>query len=157
MLFLDTSALVKAYLDEPGSEVVREIIKQRRDSVYVSDHVALETLAAFASNLRRLHIVPKRYLRARSEFFRDFPGGFNVVEVEPEMVVDAIRLADLYHGLGVGGMDLLHVATAIQVRATVAARSPTIVCADRAMRNLAAAAGLGVFNPETDDPASLPT
>jgi len=156
VLFLDTSALVKAYLDEPGSEVVREIIKHRRQSVYVSDHVALETLAAFASNLRRLHIVPKRYLHARSEFLRDFPGGFNVVEVEAEMVQDAMQLADVYHRLDVGAMDLLHVATAMQVRAAVSARSPTIVCADRAMRNLATAAGLGVFNPETDDPASLP-
>ncbi|HYH79157.1 MAG TPA: type II toxin-antitoxin system VapC family toxin [Longimicrobium sp.] len=155
MLFLDTSALVKAYLDEPGSDVVRAIIKERRPFVYVSNHVALETLAAFASNLRRLHIQPKRYHRARAEFFRDFPGGFTVVEVPAEVVENAMELADTYRALGVGSIDLVHVAT-VERLAWANGGVPTIVCADRAMRNLAAAAGLGVFNPETDDPAALP-
>jgi predicted nucleic acid-binding protein len=154
VFFVDTSALVKAYLEEPGSEAVREIVRQRRKSVYVSNHVALETLASFASNLRRQVIRPRRYRRARSEFLRDYPGTWNIVEVSPQTVDDAMQLTDVHRGLGVGGMDLLHIATAEQLAKT-RGTTPTIVCADRAMRNLAAAAGFRVFNPETDDPITL--
>lgn len=70
------------------------------------------------------------------------------------MVDRAIQLADTHRAFGVGSVDLIHVATPERL-AAVNGRVPTIVCADRAMRNLALAGGFSVFNPVTDDPVTL--
>lgn len=66
-----------------------------------------------------------------------------------------MMLADTHRKLGAGSMDLLHVATAIQVRAALAEATLTVVCADRSLGLVAQAAGFPVFNPETNDPAAL--
>ena len=68
------------------------------------------------------------------------------------VILTAIELANQHRQMSVGGLDLLHVAAALHADTD---DELTIVCADRAMRNLASAAGFGVFNPETDDPITL--
>lgn len=66
-----------------------------------------------------------------------------------------MRLAHSHRKMGVGSIDLIHIATAIRVRAERAAPSMTVACADRSMRLLASAAGFQVFDPENDDVARL--
>lgn len=152
MVFFDTSALVKAYVTEPGSDVVKELIDRFRGSLWLSDIVALEVLTTFAWKTRDRRLRPSAYARARADFFKDFPRVFNRARVDEVVMVTAVRLGDAHRRMSVGAMDLLHVATALHADTD---DELTIVCADRAMRNLAAAAGFGVFNPETDDPATL--
>lgn len=155
MIFVDTSALVKPYLREVGADTVRRLLSRTREEIYISTHVALEAVATFAYKLRDRKLDQRTYTRLRKEFFADVPGSFQVLQVDGPTMDRAMELADTYRALGVGTIDLVHVATAERL-ARVNGGAPTIVCADRAMRNLAAAAGFGVFNPETDDPASLP-
>lgn len=156
MIFVDTSALVKPYLREVDADTVRKLLSGRREEIYISTHVALEAVATFAYKLRDRQLDQRTYTRLRNEFFADVPRSFQVLQVDGPTIDRAIDLADTYRSLGVGSVDLVHVATAERL-AWANGAAPTIVCADRAMRTLAAAAGLGVFNPETDDPASLPT
>jgi len=153
LVFFDTSALVKAYVEEPGSDAVKEIIDRFRGSLWLTDHVALEVLAAFAYKVRDRKLERFEYRRARAEFFADFPLIFNRIPVDESVMGTAMSLADDHRRIAAGSLDLLHVASALHADI---GEDLTIVCADRAMRNLAAAAGLGVFNPETDDPTSLP-
>ena len=77
------------------------------------------------------------------------------MHVTPDVVQTAIQLAHDHRKLGVGSIDLIHVATALHLRADHAPPSFTVACADRSMRLLAAAAGFRVFDPERDDPARL--
>jgi predicted nucleic acid-binding protein len=154
MIFIDTSALVKPYLREPGEHTVRTVLKKGAREIFISNHVALEVAATFAYKLRAGTVDRRTYHRIRGEFFTDLPQVFQVVDVDEGTVQRAIDLADNYRVQGVGSIDLIHVATAERL-GVAKRRMPTIVCADRAMRNLASAAGFSVFNPETDDPITL--
>jgi predicted nucleic acid-binding protein len=154
MIFVDTSALVKPYLREFGADTMTQLLFDEREDVFISRHVALEVVATFAYKFRDRQLSRREYLALRRRFINDIPEVFQVLGVDEAVVDRAIQLADTHRAFGVGSVDLIHVATAEQLAAEKG-RVPTIVCADRAMRNLAAAAGFGVFNPETDDPATL--
>jgi predicted nucleic acid-binding protein len=152
LVFFDTSALVKAYVTESGSDAVKELIDRCRGSLWLSDMVALEVMTTFALQVRDRRMRPSTYARARMEFFTDLSHMFNRVRVDEFVIVTAVKLANEHRHMSVGALDLLHVATALHADTD---DELTIVCADRAMRNLAAAAGFRVFNPETDDPITL--
>ena len=154
MFFVDTSALVKPYLREFGADTMMQLLAGDREDVFISRHVALEVVATFAYKLRDRQLSRREYLAVRTRFIDDVPIVFQVLGVDEAVVNRAIQLADTHRAFGVGSIDLIHVATAERL-ATVKGRVPTIVCADRAMRNLASAAGFSVFNPETDDPITL--
>lgn len=65
MVFLDTSALVKAYVDEPGTETIHELLDRFDGQLYISSFVVLETLATFAYKVRDGRITSSLYRRAR--------------------------------------------------------------------------------------------
>ena len=153
--YLDTSALVKAYITEPGTEVVKQIIRSPRESLVLSEHVALEVLATLSYKFRDRQFTSRRYRKAREAFFRDYEDGFTVVSVTNGVVRTAMQLADTYRSIGVGSLDLIHVATALHLCESNSPQSFTVACADRSMRLLASAAGFQVFDPENDDVAKL--
>jgi predicted nucleic acid-binding protein len=155
LIFLDTSALVKAYLHETGTSTVHALLDQFKGMLYVSNHVALETLATLAYKHRDGRLTKRQYRRAREEFFTDFRNEFRLVPVTDEILQTAMRLADDHRKLGVGAVDLIHVATVLHLRLKTAPPSITVACADRSMRRLASAAGFQVFDPENDDVARL--
>jgi predicted nucleic acid-binding protein len=154
MIFVDTSALVKPYLREAGAETMMQILADPRDDIFISRHIALETVATFAYKLRVRQLSRREYRMIRTRFINDIPEVFQLQGVDETVIHRAIELADTHRVFGVGSVDLIHVATAERL-ATKLGTPPTIVCADRAMRNLASAAGFSVFNPETDDPIAL--
>jgi uncharacterized protein len=51
-LYCDTSALLKLYLPEPGSDVFNEVVEDR-DDVFVSDLAVTEIISAVARRLRQ--------------------------------------------------------------------------------------------------------
>jgi len=155
VIFFDTSALVKAYIDEPGSDAVRELLRDGNERLVLSDHVAVETLATLAYKRRDQAINSSRYKRARAAFFEDYGREFLLAPVTQEVVHTAMQLAHDHRKLGVGSIDLIHIATAMQIRAEWSPPSITVACADRSMRLLASAAGFQVFDPENDDVARL--
>jgi len=155
LIFLGTSALVKADLTEPGSTTVREIFQRFKGQLCLSDHVAVETLATFAYKLRDGQLTRSSYKRARADFFRDYRHEFLRLEVTGEVLETAMQLAHDHRKLGVGAVDLIHIATAMQIRSERPAPFYTVACADRSMRLLASAAGFQVFDPENDDVARL--
>jgi predicted nucleic acid-binding protein len=155
VIFLDTSALVKAYITEPGTEVVKQIIRSPRESLVLSEHVALEVLATLSYKYRDGQFTSRRYRKAREAFFRDYEHGFIIASVTNAVVQTAMELADTHRQIGVGSLDLIHVATALHLREAASLPSITVACADRSMRLLASAAGFQVFDPENDDVARL--
>jgi predicted nucleic acid-binding protein len=154
VIFLDTSALVKPYLRETGADAVTALLKRAHGEIYISTHVTLEVVATFAYKYRDRQLTSRGYRRLRRDFLADLPGAFQVLPVDEETLDRALLLSDQHFALGVGSLDLLHVATAMHLQ-VIGAGWPVIVTSDRAMRNLAAAAGFEVFDPETDDPERL--
>lgn len=149
MIFWDTSALLKAYIPEPGSSTVKTILKRMDGRLLLTTHVALEVLAGLSKALRSGILTPELHQQGRSEFLRRYAHNFRVVDLPGAAVWHAFSLTSTYRQVSVGAMDLLHVASALELRARN--REPFIIaCSDRALTAVARASGLTTFDPETE-------
>jgi predicted nucleic acid-binding protein len=71
ILFADTSALVKRYIEEPGSDAVDEILS-RSDILIVSSVTRIELNSALSRRLKDRSLDEKSYKSALGEFNNDF-------------------------------------------------------------------------------------
>ena len=53
MIFLDSGALAKAYVEEEGTDTVHAVLTRMSDYLFVSDFVALEVLTVLRGRLSR--------------------------------------------------------------------------------------------------------
>lgn len=156
MVFWDTSALIKAYATEPGSATAQAALKavpSRRAAV--SDFVALETLSVFAKLLRTGTFSASEYRSARGEFHKDYSGNFVEVLVEQRIRTNARALIETHRKAGVGALDILHLACALDVKAASHPRPVVFAVVDAALRRIAAREGLRTFDPETQTVSDL--
>lgn len=138
-LYCDTSALLKLYLPEPGSNELNEIL-EGRDDVLVSDLAVTEIVSAVA---RRLHQGPLTREAARrlqhAILGRLDEGGYHRVE----LTRDAHRRAEHYllspRATSLRAADALHLALA------TSARAASLATFDARLAAAARAAGLAVY------------
>jgi len=138
IVFGDSSALVKLYADETGSEAVREI-----DRFAVAQTTRVEVPAALW-RLHRMRLLTPRLTTAlvgqfEADWFGDDtgPGRFGVVRMTSLVLEDAARLTAVH---GLRGYDAIQLASARAVRG--ADRSITSFAVfDGALRDAAAVEG----------------
>jgi predicted nucleic acid-binding protein len=99
MLYLDASALVKRYVAEEGSELVRDAM--------AADPDWFMCRVGFVETVRAVGLAAGR--RAANAVRREWPA-FGVIEVDGELAEDAAELA-LTHELR--SLDALHLAAAL--------------------------------------------
>lgn len=154
MYFVDTSALVKAYVRETGTETVQDALRLLDGSVCISSIVAIETAAALARLRRTRQIRLKTYRQARSDLLNHCRTRFYVVH-PPAHVADAtLGLVDSYHERSAGGADLLHVATAEYLQSLIA-ETVSLICCDTALQKIAKERGFRIFDPLSDSLSDL--
>jgi predicted nucleic acid-binding protein len=146
ILFLDTSALVKLYIAEPGSERMREAAG-RGEPVVVSVLAFAEIHATFARRRREELMTDTELERLRLDFANDWeelkqvPIGAAVLKLVPGLCGHhPLRGADAVH---LGSALLLH-QEGLEV---------TFACSDRRLLEAAAAEGLLPFNPTSEEQA----
>lgn len=156
MYFVDSSALVKAYITEPGTQDVQNALAALGDSVCVSSQVVIETAAAIARLRRARTIRPRVYAQARRDFLNHCNTRFHIVH-PPEIVFSAtLGLIDAHHMRSPGGSDWLHLATAEYAKRLFPGTDISFMCCDVALRNVAEELGFDVFDPLRDPlPAAL--
>ena len=155
MYFVDSSALIKAYVREPGTEVVVDALRLLRGAVCISGLVAVETAAAFARLRRTRELRRRAYERARDDFQEHFRERFHVVEPPATVTSAALALTDAYHARRVGGADLLHLATAEYLQSLQPSRCVSLMCCDAVLGGIARERGFDVFDPLRDPLAKL--
>jgi predicted nucleic acid-binding protein len=156
VVFWDTSALVKAYATEPGSPIAQAALKAvpaRRAAV--SDFVALETLSVLAKLLRTGAFSAAEYRAVRGEFFKDYPGSFVEVSVEQQTHRIARALVETHRKAGIGALDILHLACALDLKAASYPRPVVFAVVDGPLRRVAKQEGLRTFDPETQTGSDL--
>jgi predicted nucleic acid-binding protein len=136
--FLDSSVVVKRYVDEGGSDLVSTFLRGRKTLV-VSRLVEVEVPLAFARRARRGDF-PIEEARAHTEELLDDLQSFKVAEVRPRTLALARELG-WKHGLR--AYDAVHLATAVQVRNEMGV-ALTFWGADVALNRAAQAEGLRV-------------
>jgi predicted nucleic acid-binding protein len=154
LIFFDSSALAKAYLDEEGTGVVLGVMERLPGRLFVSEFVALEVLTTLRTAFR--NATKSEWNQILAEFWSDYTAGFNVVEIGPDIVGGALDLATSHRLARARSMDLLHVATALHLRGPRPQQQVTVVTSDRDLADLASAVGLRTFDPSREPLAALP-
>jgi predicted nucleic acid-binding protein len=108
ILYLDTSAVVKLYVEEDGSSLVRSRVESA-EVVTTSRIAYAETRAAMASAARQGRITSAERSVAVAAFRADWRS-FSVVNVTQEVVELA---ADLAEDKALRGYDAVHLASAV--------------------------------------------
>ena len=146
ILLLETSALVKLYIAEPGSERMREAVG-RGEPMAASGLAFAEMHATFARRRREGLLLATELEQARQSFEDDWeeltkvPVGASVLKLVPLLCErHPLRGADAVH---LGSALLLH-GEGLKV---------TFACSDRHLLEAAAAEGLVPFNPALEEGA----
>jgi uncharacterized protein len=109
-LYLDTSSLVKLYIVEPGSELVRDLVKQA--VVVATSAIAYpETRAALARRRREGALTPAVFAEAKRPFERDWPK-YLAIHTSASICTAAGDLAERYR---LRGFDGVHLASFLEV------------------------------------------
>lgn len=154
MVFFDSSALVKAYLEEEGTGVVIGAFSRMSGRMFISDFVALEVLTSLRTAFRDAS--REQWREVLAEFRADFVDAFNIVEVGPVVVGRAMRLVTAHRQARARSMDLLHLATALHLQAANPAADVTMITSDRDLATLSSECGLRTFDPSREPLAALP-
>jgi len=143
--FLDTSALVKLYHEEPGSEVIEALAADLAVVVSVSEIARVELHSALIRKLREGQLTDAALQESLACFRDDAAHRFHIVPVAGVTFDAAIDLL-LQHGTHVP----LRTLDALQLAAAKAAGTPepTFVTADAQLITVAARIFTRVMNPE---------
>ncbi len=148
--FLDTSALVKRHVAEPGHAWVRALCNPRAGNTIVVGQVALvEVVATFSRMVRE---TPRRLTLARrdrviADFEARYLRQYTIVQIDPTLLT---RAAALCRAHPLRAYDAVQLACALTRRDDDLATgnpAPTFVCADIGLLAIARAEGFTVENP----------
>ena len=146
--FFDSSAIVKRYITEVGSDWVKTVVKnQPKKNLYLSFVTGAEATAAFAKRHRNGDIRTSDYNTVRKVFQRHFQRRYTLLRVTKDVIQKAM---DLTHNHPLRGFDAIQLATAL-ISENNLKRSGlpgiTFVCADKNLCNAARAEDLTTENP----------
>jgi len=153
LCYFDTSAIVKRYHTELGTEIVDGLFELPGVGLITSLWTVLEFIAALSAKKKRKELSAHALGAAISDFSKEIEDRFTLRELESNYLWSAARLA-LDHGLT--SADSYHLATALDcLNLTSRSDRFAFVCADDALCRAAAKQGLFVLNPVTKDAPKL--
>ena len=142
--FLDSSALLKRYREEIGSQWMLELSKNS-ERIVVARLAPVEVTAAIARRGRQSAESPQNVSSALESLDHDVQNEFHVVEFSDAMISDAIQLS-IAHGLRTA--DAIQLACALSSRTAFPGPAEFyLVSADDELNAVAIAEGLKVENP----------
>ncbi|MGH9838553.1 MAG: type II toxin-antitoxin system VapC family toxin [Blastocatellia bacterium] len=150
--FFDSSALVKYYVNEVGSNWVESLIDaQPPNEITIAQITGIEVVAALSRRVRAGMTSAADGAAAIKLFRGDYQAKFDVVPISAQLVEEAMNLAELHQ---LRGYDATQLAVAVAFKALMTARGIgplTLISADNELNQAAQAEGL-----LTDDPNQHP-
>lgn len=152
MLYFDSSALIKHYVQEKGSEKVSKDLRDEEEAsrpVFTSVLTFAEIHAALARRAKDKSLSADAFIRARTNFDSDWVFGLSAVDLGPGVLNTVRNTVDRF---ALRGADMVHLASAIWLRDTAAGtKSGTqviLLSSDKLLVKAAEGCGLEVSNPE---------
>ena len=131
-VYLDTSALVKLYVAETGSDTVATLIQQAQ--IVTTSAVAYAEVRATLARLRReRRLTASGIAAARRSFERDWPSILSL-DATAALCVEAGALAEQY---GLRGFDSIHLASLSRIVDRVGVGTVTFSCFDERLSTAA--------------------
>ena len=138
ILYLDTSSLVKLYIEEEGSPMVRRQVSEA-EAVATSSVAYVEARAAFAGKHRERELSKDEYRYVVDDFCGEW-GTYLAIDVSEAVIALAGDLAERHD---LRGFDAIHLASALVLRDRL--QSPVAFsCADDRLQAAAKAEGLSI-------------
>lgn len=143
MIYLDTSALIKRFVNEKGSPLVQSLVQQR-EPVATAKIAYAEIFAGFARKLREGYLSKTLHALACRQFERDWQSYLRM-----ELQDDILFLArDLVQRHPLRGFDAVHLASALNLKSALGVEL-TFAAADGRLLRAAGAEKLEPLNVET--------
>ena len=136
ILYVDTSALVKLYVDETGAPLVRQGV-QGADAVATSEIAYVEIRAALARRRRDGALRAGDHRRLLRRLHTDWPQ-FLLIALGSSLIRDAGAIAEQYR---LRAYDAVHLASGLVVQQQMA-EPVTFACWDRVLAAAATRAGM---------------
>ena len=148
--YLDTSALVKRYWIEQGTELVDRPVEARTGTDrFVSSFLTILEVTSATYRFTGSGLLPENVgLEILRRFRRDLDEHFGVWPLDEGTLSRAVQVVEQYR---LRSADAIHLATALGVASAVGPVVPVMVSADRELCQAAATAGLHVIDPLRDD------
>jgi len=138
IIYFDTSALAKWYLNEERSEDVEKYIREH-GPVSISDLTMIEMRSLLARHRREKNITPKMELQVFAAFQEDVRHHFLICHPLPNGIASgAINLLTILSDVPLRTLDALHLTMAKEIQAEI------LATADRIMAAGAKAIGISV-------------
>lgn len=148
--FFDTSALLKLYHREVGTDQVEEIFKQTENSIVISELAIVEFYSTLARKVRTGEITPQAQEEASRDFENDCVQRFVIDPLSGAVIQRAKELLQKPGNTRpLRSLDSLQLGTCLTARRR---EELIFVCADARLLQVAESEGLQTENPE---PASL--
>ncbi len=132
MLYLDTSALAKLYLQEAESNIVWQTVQANTPWLATSRVTYAEMLSVFSRCLRDRRLSQAAYNLQKRAFLEDW-SGIHSIELTALVLSDADRLIERY---GLRGLDAIQLCSALWIG------QASFACFDDRLRNAALSEGL---------------
>jgi predicted nucleic acid-binding protein len=145
--FIDTSALVKLYHQEQGSEMVEGLAADHTIRLWLSDLARVEFHSVLVRKVREGELAEATLQIVWECFQEDLRSRFHIVQLTEDIIEQAISLL-LEHGKRrpLRSLDALQIASARAVEDN----GLTFVTADRQLFTAASALFLHTINPEVE-------
>lgn len=142
MLFFDTSALVKRYADEQGTQTVDQLIETPENTIVITSLSIIEIASAFRRKYNRGEINTQQRDGLLVSFFEEATEEYVIIPVDENVFENAF---DLVLEDDLRTLDSLQLAAAV----TLPTPNPEIVfvCADEKLVGVAEQHGLSTNNP----------
>ena len=143
-LYLDTSAMIKLYIEEEGTPAMLRLAEDLDDDrMTILDIALVETRSAVRKRERQGDIPGPDANRVLNQFEEDVSSLYLVQPSSSAVIEDAARLIDLYP---LRAYDALQLAGCL-VAGLGAPSPPTFVSADFSLCEAAGLEGLSILNP----------
>lgn len=146
--YLDSSALVKRYVAETGTDWVIDLCAPAAEhTLYTARVSGAEIIAALFLRMRTGTLAASDAQAAATQFKADFRSHYQIVEMTEQLVDVAMVLAERHRLRGYDSIQLSAALALQTVRDSLSLSAITFVCADDRLNMAATAEGLAVENP----------
>ncbi|MGH2458124.1 MAG: type II toxin-antitoxin system VapC family toxin, partial [Chloroflexota bacterium] len=154
VFYLDTSALLKRYRTEAGSQVVDQIFgaKQADETLTTSYYTVLEGMSVARRLLKGRVLHRPAYNALMARFLDDASNVFLIQSMSDDVIARAIDVA-AKHALRPG--DSVQLASALIIQETIPHERVVLFVSDRELYDAGIAAGIDAINPENANAVSL--
>jgi len=148
MYFLDSSALVKRYIRETGSDWVCNLFDPSLgNQFFIAAIAGVEIISAITRRAKNGSINVADAIAIRNQFKQDFQAEYQIIEISENIINSAIFIAEFY---ALGGYDAVQLASGRELNMLCITNGLTLInfiSADNDLNTAALNEGLIVENP----------